>query len=81
MLGSRNKLLVTQPIHRRQRYPTVSEAVDLVAERETELDLKLQGNAAVTSEDFDGTHKPIAKAMVELTESEHRVLTGPRGEF
>ena len=62
-------------------YPTVSEEIELVAEREHELDLKLQGDAAVTGAVFDDTGKPIAKAVVELAGSEHRVLTGPRGEF
>ncbi len=62
-------------------YPPASEEVELAAERETELELKLKGDAAVTGEVFDDTGKPIAKAVVELTGSEHRALTGPRGEF
>ncbi len=62
-------------------YPASSEEAELVAERETEADITLAGTASVSGEIFDDVGKPVANAIVRLGASDHKVATGPRGEF
>ena len=62
-------------------YPSASEQVELVAEREANVDIKLAGTATVSGEVYDDVGKPLENAIIQLEETEHKSATGPRGEF
>lgn len=62
-------------------YPSRSESVELVAEKESKVDLTLTGTAAVSGEVYDDLDKPVQSAVVALEDTGHQVKTGSSGEF
>lgn len=62
-------------------YPPLSDAVELLAERNVKHDVTLTGTATVSGAILDDVGKPVPNAIIQFGETEYQVKTGPKGEF
>lgn len=62
-------------------YPAKSMELELIAERESSVEIKLTGTASLAGEVYDDLGKPLANATVQWEDSDYQITTGARGEF
>jgi len=64
-----------------QGYPSRSEQLELEPSHETRHDVTLTGTATIAGTIVDDTGKPVTNAVVQLEDTDYKVITGLRGDF